>query len=282
MDAPHVSEAPAETFDQGIFFQHLANPALGMPLRAFQTLDSTNQYLLDQAAKAASEGTLALAESQNAGRGRHRRLWHSPAGKNLYFSLLLWPKTPPVRLSQLAMVTALALYAAVLRQDPTLPLGLKWPNDLWLDSRKLSGILCECPAEKLNGTHGIVIGVGINVNALSEDFPRELQETATSLRIYTGRPFSREILLADFCDEFHSLYQRWLLSTNLAPFLPLWRKHDILLGKTITVDRPTDSPAGTVLGYTDQGLLLLQTPGETLVISAGDVHIRHDSLRQNS
>ena len=280
MDAPHVSEAPAETFDQGIFFQHLANPALGMPLRAFQTLDSTNQYLLDQAAKAASEGTLALAESQNAGRGRHRRLWHSPAGKNLYFSLLLWPKTPPVRLSQLAMVTALALYAAVLRQDPTLPLGLKWPNDLWLDSRKLSGILCECPAEKLNGTHGI--GVGINVNALSEDFPRELQETATSLRIYTGRPFSREILLADFCDEFHSLYQRWLLSTNLAPFLPLWRKHDILLGKTITVDRPTDSPAGTVLGYTDQGLLLLQTPGETLVISAGDVHIRHDSLRQNS
>lgn len=282
MDAPHASEAPAETFDQGLFFQHLSNPALGMPLRAFQNLDSTNQYLLDQAAKAASEGTLALAESQNAGRGRHRRLWHSPAGRNLYFSLLLWPKTPPVRLSQLAMITALALHAAVLRQDPTLPLGLKWPNDLWLGSRKLSGILCECPADERNGTHGIVIGVGINVNAQIEDFPRELQETATSLRISTGRPFSREILLADFCDEFHSLYQRWLLSVNLAPFLPLWRKHDILLGKTITVDRPADSPSGTVLGYTDQGLLLLQTPGETLVISAGDVHIRHDSLLRNS
>ncbi len=127
-----------------------------------------------------------------------------------------------------------------------------------------------------------MIGVGINVNALREDFPPELQETATSLRMHTGRVFSREILLADFCDEFHALYQRWLLSINLAPFLPLWRKHDILLGKTITVERPTDTPTGTVLGYTDQGLLLLQTPEKTLVISAGDVHIRHDSLRRDS
>ena len=260
--------------DQELYFSHLQASSLGLPLRVFATLDSTNQYLLDQAAREAPEGMLAVAEEQTAGRGRNRRLWHSPPGKNLYFSLLLRPAVPPVRLPQLAMLTALALRQAVLRQAPDLPLKLKWPNDLWLEERKLSGILCECSPEAQEGKRGIVLGVGLNVNSRPVDFPPELQETATSLLWHQGRPFSRERLLAEFCNALEPLYRQWCSADSLAPFLPLWRRHDLLAERPFAVERPRGRVEGTLLGYTDQGLMLMKTSQGAELISAGDVHVR--------
>lgn len=260
--------------DQALFFEHLRAPGIGMPLTAAETLESTNQFLLDAAEQGAPEGALAVAESQTAGRGRQRRLWHSPAGRNLYFSVLLWPRLPMMRFPQLALLTALALRRAALALKPSLPIGLKWPNDLWLAGKKLSGILCECPAgANAEGHRGIVLGVGLNVNSLEEDFPPELRTVATSLKWHAGHDFSREILLAEFCNAFQELYGQWQQAEDLSPFLGEWQKNDVLVGRTITIQRPTDLLTGEVVGYTPQGFMLLQTDAGVQTISVGDVHI---------
>ena len=264
-------------FEQELYFANLRATRIGMPLNIADTLESTNQFLLELATQKAQEGTLAVAETQTAGRGRQRRLWHSPPGLNLYFSLLLWPDASPLRRPQLAMLTALALRRAILTQDATLAIGLKWPNDLWINGLKISGILCECPPEPLDGRYGIVIGIGLNINSLAEDFPQELHATATSLRIQAGgKLFSRERLLAEFCNAFQPLYDKWLKSADLLPFLPEWNEHDILIEKTIAVQRPNDIVTGMVTGYTPEGLLRLNTQDGVITISAGDAHLKRN------
>lgn len=262
-------------FEKELYFANLRTDRIGNHLTTADTLDSTNQFLLEQAAQRAPEGSLAVAESQTAGRGRQRRLWHSPAGLNLYFSLLLWPNTSPLRRPQLALLTAIALRRAILTQDASLSIGLKWPNDLWINGLKISGILCECPPEPLDGRYGIVIGVGLNVNSQLQDFPPELHTTATSLAIQAGHNFSREILLAEFCNAFNQLYEKWLAADSLLPFLPEWNAHDILVGKDIAVQRPNDVVTGTVTGYTPEGLMRMKTDDGIITISAGDAHLKH-------
>lgn len=265
-------------FDKELFLANLSAHTIGHPLIVADTMDSTNRFLLNKASEKTQEGILVIAETQTAGRGRHQRVWHSPPGINLYFSFLLWPDTSPLRRPQLAFITALALRRAIVEQDADIDIGLKWPNDLWLNGRKLSGILCECPSETMDGRPGIVVGIGLNINSQLRDFPEELQNTATSLRIHTGKTFSRERLLAGFCNAFQELYDKWLTAENLTPFMGEWSQHDILLDKTITIQDNSDSRTGIVTGYTPEGFLRLRTPDRELIISAGDAHIGHSSV----
>ena len=242
------------------------------PIQLLEVCDSTNQVALDAAKAGAPEGLVVSSEVQTAGRGRQRRLWHSPGGLNLYFSVLLRPRVAQNRLSQLAMLAALGLHQALQQIAPELSIDLKWPNDLWHHGRKLSGILCECPPQT-GDRCAIVIGLGLNVNAQREDFPPELQHTATSLAIAAGHPFQRETILAAFLDNFGDIYNKWLNTNDLNIFLPVWEKHDLLIGRTITVIRPTDRLIGQALGLTPGGLLRLEVDGRETIITAGDVHL---------
>lgn len=251
----------------------LTKSALGQEIMIRDICDSTNQVALDAAKTGAPEGLVVVSEVQTAGRGRQRRLWHSPPERNLYFSILLRPKCRQARLPQLAMVAALALHRALRNLAPELKIALKWPNDLWLHGRKLSGILCECPPQS-GDARAIVVGIGLNVNANREDFPPELQTTATSLAIAAGHPFNREKILAEILNCLNELYNKWLNTNDLNIFLSEWVKFDMLVGRTITVQRPTDQLEGTVLGLTPEGLLRLAVPGHgEVVVSAGDVHL---------
>ena len=262
--------------DKKDFIPLLKTTILGQTCIIHETCDSTNQVVLDAAKNGALEGFMVVSEIQTAGRGRQRRLWHSPPGRNLYFSVLLRPQCPQTRLPQLAMVAALALHQAIRKIAPELDIGLKWPNDLWLQNRKLSGILCECPPQS-GDRCAIVVGIGLNVNAQREDFPPELQTTATSLAIAAGHDFDRTTLLAEILNAFDELYIKWLNTNDLKLFLSTWGKADILRGRTIAVQRPTDQLEGTVLGITPTGLLRLEVAGQgEVVISAGDVHLKLD------
>ena len=246
---------------------------IGHSAQFLDTCDSTNQVALDAAMAGAPEGLLVSTEVQTAGRGRQRRLWHSPPGLNLYFSILLRPNCPQPRLPQLAMLAALALHQGLRRLAPELPIDLKWPNDLWLHGRKLSGILCECPPQSGDAC-AIVVGIGLNVNSLREDFPPELQETATSLKIAAGHDFDRAAVLAAILNALEPLYHDWLALSDLEPFLAYWDQYDLLRGKTITVLRPADRLTGTVLGLTAEGRLRLAVPGRgEVVVDVGDVHL---------
>ncbi len=260
--------------DQDKFVASLKTKALGRTRACEECCESTNQIALDDARAGAPEGLLVTAELQTAGRGRQRRLWHSPPGKNLYFSVLLRPACHQTRLPQLAMLTALALHQALHKLAPELKIDLKWPNDLWLQNRKLSGILCECPPQS-GKTCAIVVGVGLNVNARREDFPTELQETATSLAIGARKEFDRAVVLAEILNALEPLYLEWLVAQDLTPFLAYWHKHDLLQGKIICVQRPIDQLEGTVLGLTPEGLLRLNVPGRgEVLVHAGDVHLK--------
>ena len=157
----------------------------------YETVGSTNTELMALARQGAAEGTVVLAGQQTAGRGRMGRSFQSPAGLGLWMSVLLRPTCPPERLPPVTALTAAAC-AGAIREVRGAEVGVKWPNDLVLDGRKLCGILTELES----GGEGLalVIGIGLNVSQRREDFPPELRETAGSLAMLTGREVPREAL----------------------------------------------------------------------------------------
>ena len=161
------------------------------PVHHFETLDSTNDLAKELAAQGAPEGTVVVAEAQTGGRGRLGREWNSPPGVGLYVSLVLRPMLPPMELPQITLTTAVAVVRAVRRVAAVAP-GIKWPNDLLLNGKKLGGILTEMETESDRIRH-VVVGLGLNVN--NPGFPPELAATATSLTLTAGGTFSRVNLL---------------------------------------------------------------------------------------
>lgn len=224
----------------------------------FQATDSTNSRAAELAGKGALEGTVVCADAQTAGRGRLGRSWESPPGVNLYLSLLLRPSLDPVKAPQLTLVTAVALAAAV-EEATGLRAALKWPNDLYLGDRKAAGILAEMSADPDRLRH-VVIGVGLNVNAESHSFPKDLREKATSLRIAAGRVFRRVVILSRFLDSFAEHYGKFLAG-GFAPLLPGWNRRDMLKGKKAILRHGDREMRGSVTGVDESGLLLFRREG---------------------
>ncbi len=178
-------------------------------LHHYYKIGSTNTAAMEAAAAGAPEGSVFLAEEQIAGRGRGAHTWHSARSSGIYCSVVLRPVLPPSEALIISLAAGLALHAAIQTIDPKLSPDLKWPNDLLLDGKKLSGILTEMNAEATRVRH-IVIGIGINVNQAS--FPSELRDQATSLRLSTGTEWSRveltATLLKSLDREYGDLLQR--------------------------------------------------------------------------
>ena len=250
----------------------LKTKAMGRTILTLNEVDSTNQALLNFA-DSAPDGMVITSEIQTAGRGRHRRLWFSPPGTNLYFSIFLRPGLPATRLPQIPMLTACALHRMLLKIAPEMRCQLKWPNDIWCNERKLSGILCECPPAN-SQPPTIVVGIGINVNSNLEDFPPDLRDIATSMAIASEHPYLRETVLAEFLNEFDALYDQWKQEEDLSFIADYWAKYDLLKGRNIGLATLEQEIRGTVVGYTPQGFMLFQLPdGTTKTVSAGDVHL---------
>ena len=154
----------------------------------YKQLDSTNTEITRLAAQGAEHGTVVVADAQTAGKGRRGRQWESPAGENIYMSVLLRPDCLPDRAPMLTLVMAYSV-AKVLKELGFLDVQIKWPNDLVLSAKKICGILTEMQLKDAEIDY-VVVGVGINVN--TSKFPEELNDTATSLYLESGRTFDRE------------------------------------------------------------------------------------------
>lgn len=224
----------------------------------FHVTDSTNSGAAELAGKGGAHGTVVCADSQTGGRGRLGRRWESPPGVNLYFSLLLRPPLDPLHAPQLTLVAAIALAAAV-EECSGLRAYLKWPNDLYLEGRKAAGILAEMSADPDRLRH-VVIGVGLNVNAGSHDFPEAIRGKATSLKILTGRTFRRVEVLARFLDSFADRYATFL-STGFGALLPEWGRRDVLAGKHVLLRYREEEARGKALGVDESGMLLFRREG---------------------
>lgn len=233
---------------------------------------STNIEAKALAAEGAPEGSVVAADCQSGGRGRMGRSWVSPPGVNLYFSLILRPAVPSVRVPQLTLLVAAAIHQALCRHSSDLIAMIKWPNDILADGKKLCGVLCEMQSEP-DCTHFVVVGIGINVN--QSEFPPDLQQSATSLFLESGQLFSRPELLASVLNHFEPLYDAWLLEDDLGFILPYLEEHALLQSKEVTIDQLKRSVCGTVRGISRFGELKLESAeGETILVSSGEAHLR--------
>ena len=233
---------------------------LGTPRLHLREVDSTNVRAQRLATSGAPHGTLVTAEAQTAGHGRQGRAWVTPAGRALACSLVL--REPP-RL--LPMLAALAVADVAVRFDAEgRSAAIKWPNDVLLDGRKVSGILAEGRPQE----GWVVLGIGVNVAVEEDGFPTELRELATSL----GRaPADVERVLALLLERL----DHWLAApTDEA--MTAYRARDALAGREIS----WNGGRGIALGVADDGRLRVRPAntagagdGEELLLDAGEVHL---------
>jgi BirA family biotin operon repressor/biotin-[acetyl-CoA-carboxylase] ligase len=233
----------------------------------FETLNSTNDLAKELAAQGAPEGTVVVAEAQTGGRGRLGREWDSPPGVGLYVSLVLRPMLPPLELPQITLTTAVAVVRAVRRVVGVTP-GIKWPNDLLLNGKKLGGILTEMETESDRIRH-VVVGLGLNVN--NTGFSPGLAATATSLTLATGGAYSRVKLLKAWLEEFEELYDRFL-NQGFTEILEEWKGATVTLGRAVTVRQGPREISGQALDVAPDGALLLRTAsGEMVRVTSGEI-----------
>jgi BirA family biotin operon repressor/biotin-[acetyl-CoA-carboxylase] ligase len=242
------------------------------PWAAFVLLDvtdSTNRVAMEMAESGAPHGTVVIADVQTDGRGRLGRRWVSPGGKNLYVSLLLRPSVPTVDAPRLALVAGVALADAV--EAIGVPAFLKWPNDLYCGGRKAAGILAEM-ASGPGGVRHVVIGIGLNVNMEEADFPPDLRDAATSLRIRAGRVFRRVDVLARLLDAFGTRYEEFLAG-GFASLRDGWDRRDFLRGRRVLLRRQGGEGWGTTDGLDAVGALrFLPDGGLTIeMVHSGEI-----------
>lgn len=234
----------------------------GRRLHLLETVPSTQTAARELAEDGAPEGTLVLAEQQLRGKGRMGRGWISPPGKGLWMSLVLRPSVPIHCAPQLTLLTAVALCRS-LRRTTELPVGIKWPNDLLVDGKKISGILLESAAEDERLKY-IVAGVGISVNLQQSDYPEELLKQAVSLRLAAGRRFDRAGLLADFLAEWESLYDLFL-QDGFSPIGALWESLSVSLHKPARLTTPQGELTGVPVGLEESGAIRVRKEDGTVV-----------------
>lgn len=216
-----------------------------------------------------ASGTILLAETQSAGRGRAGRSWVSPADVNLYFTLTLYPVDDP---RPLAYVTPLAIAEAMVQiaasRDAVLRPLLKWPNDVLLNVKKVAGVLIET-AVNLDGEPVVLVGVGINVN-LDPDGHPEIADIATSLKDELGFEVPREEMLAAFCNRFEALWEDAKAGSTAA--FDAWKSRLATLGAEVTASGNGAPVHGRAIDVRPDGVLVIETPGGRHVnVEAGDV-----------
>ncbi|MEH7245725.1 biotin--[acetyl-CoA-carboxylase] ligase [Neobacillus niacini] len=228
---------------------------IGKNLHYEETVDSTQKIAHRLAYDNAPEGTVIVAEEQVSGRGRMDRKWHSPKYTGIWMSIILRPNIPLPKAPQLTLLAAVAIVQAIEERTGLLP-EIKWPNDILLNGKKVTGILTELEAEA-DRINSIIIGIGINVNQTNEDFPNELKGIATSILIEKGEKVSRADLIKGIFVKLEKLYLLYL-AEGFLPIKLLWESYAISIGRNITARTLSHSIIGKAQGITDDGVLMIE------------------------
>ena len=245
-------------------------------LQIFPTIDSTNSYAMQEAAKGAAHGTVYLAEEQTAGRGRGAHTWHSEPYAGLYISIVLRPQMAPADALWISLATGLAAQAAI-ENVTALVADIRWPNDLLLNGRKFAGILTEMNAEVTRVRYAVA-GIGINVNHTR--FPPELRETATSLRLETDRPAARQDILIAVLQAMHSEIEPLMQPGTFAAatrgiLTRIEKKSTWVYGKQVFVDEG-EGYTGVTAGLDARGFLRVETKAGLRIVLSGGVREAKD------
>jgi len=239
-----------------------------------RSVGSTNSWARRFARLGACDGTVFLAESQTAGRGRLKRKWVSPAG-GLWFSVVLRPRLKLAEAFGLVFVASLAV-AEVLEELYGLKTQVKWPNDVLVDSKKICGILAETKLESKNVEY-VVVGVGINANfGVKKSLSEDLWKTATSLEDELGRKIELELLLKALLEKLERLCGVFL-EKGFRVVLDEWKKYVGFLGCQVDVVTMDERLTGLALDVDSGGSLVLKLGDGTVKhVFAGDVVLRSE------
>ena len=235
-------------------------------LLVFDELDSTNNTAKELAQDGAEQGTIVIARTQNQGRGRFDHIWQSPEG-GVYLSFILRPKTSAEKTSLLPFVAALALTKTI--ESYGLHATIKWPNDVRVNGKKISGILLE--SEVIGHMiNYVVVGIGMNLNIDITHFSPDIQPRSTSIIHELGSPVDYHEFLRTFFIQFEGFYKLFV-EQQYDRIIDEWKTHTDTLGKTIRVQTSTETLQGIASDIDQSGFLLLITErGETKKIMSGD------------
>ena len=240
----------------------------GKPALLFPKLDSTHRYSKEHLQELQT-GDVIVADSQSSGRGRHERVWLSPAGKNLYFNIL-YPLTgfAPKEYPQLMQITAISI--AQIFRELGVNASVKWPNDILCDKKKVCGMVSEILTK--DGEKFLTIGIGIDVNADESDF-QEINRPVTSFMLLLGKRINREALLQKVLQklkESFALTQK----EGIRPWIDEWRKMDQFIGNAAKIVEGNAVIEGTILDINEDGsLLFCKKDGEIISRYTGDLEI---------
>lgn len=226
---------------------------------------STSDWLKAHAAEV-PVGTVVFAESQTAGRGRRDNRWIAPRGKDLMFSMLLQPEAPFERWPRMTTLAALGICKAIEAELPLQP-RIKWPNDVYLQDRKISGLLAETIT--LRGSMRMVLGIGLNVNTV--EFPPEIPATSLLRELHSPSlaGLDRNALAARLLEALHAEFQR--LENDFSSVIGEVRSRSWLIGRQIRAKAPQGEIFGRVLDLTEEGHLVLEFPdGSTHTLTSAE------------
>lgn len=261
----------AEIYTQDELISRMRTEWAGRKVCFYDCIGSSNIEAKRLADEGAPHGTLVVADMQTAGRGRRGRSWTSPAGTNIYYTLLLRPAFAPDRAPMLTLVMAYSV-ARAIREETGLDAGIKWPNDIVIGGRKACGILTEMSVEE-DYIRNVVIGVGINVHG--QEFAPELADKATCLDAEYGGRVNRSRLLAAVMRAFEEDYEIFAEQENLSRLRDAYNALLVNRDREVCVLDPAGEYRGTARGITDSGELLVELPdGETQQVFAGEVSVR--------
>ncbi len=260
---PSTSEVHGSTPDSlsiELIRRTLETETVGRQIFLFGDIASTNRALRHLAEGGAREGTVVLAESQYAGGGRLGRVWHSPPGVNLYASVLFRRALAPSQVAVFSFITSLALTDAIWAEG--VPAGIKWPNDVLVDGKKVAGTRVALATAR-DRVDYVILGAGVNLNVDDASLKGALGDAAaraTSLARAAGRLIDRNV----FAAAFLNFIEKWLLVYTLKgpeAVLAAWRARDVTTGRRVAVSEARERYQGCVVGTDDAGRLVVQDAG---------------------
>lgn len=265
----------------------LETQVIGQKIVYLDSVKSTNDYAKALAEDGAESGTTVVAGKQIAGRGRLGREWSGHGEKDVQFSVILKPDMRPAEIQIItlaaAVATAEAIDAALENRGVNIAksgAGIKWPNDILLNDKKVCGILTEmnCETDRINY---LVVGIGINLNREAGDFAEDLKETATSLKIFLDEKvpgnnyFQRREVVKEIMRRFDENYQK-ILSCQIPAIIENWKRHSVTIGRNVMAIAGNDIFSGIAEDISNEGKLIVKDDdGNIRTVSSGEVSIRN-------
>ncbi|HHW32046.1 MAG TPA: biotin--[acetyl-CoA-carboxylase] ligase [Clostridiaceae bacterium] len=250
---------------------------LGHEILYFKEIDSTNNYAKKIAYEGCKDGTVVIAERQTSGRGRLGRTWESDKGNGIWMSVILRPDISPEAIQLITLASSVAVVEAI--KDTTgIATGIKWPNDILLDGKKLCGILVEMSSE-MDRINFVVIGIGINIGQDNRDFSENLRNKAISLKSYIYQnniniEFTRSMIVGKLLTKIEKYYN-FILKGRTEEIIQNWKKYSVVLGKEVVVSSRDGDFTGIAEDLTEEGKLVIRSfDGVTQLILSGEISLK--------